>query len=414
MNNTSLFRDKAKNKKITESHVGKLFQKLYIPFFSEVLLLLSILVLFYSSIFTSIDLGFLSPWFLLGAIMFCDKSKIRQIRVNYWFIAFILVVLLSAVCNIFFGGNPRVLLLGTLIYLQFGFAFLLGQTISKRYLYDGVLSISVPLAVLGIWQYFYGSSTSAEWVSVAEKGLSRAFATFGSPNVLGILMVIMTILSIGLFLSNKKWWYLASGLLFATTTVITFSRTAWIALLLAFVVMLAIYNYKYLFFLPISFVVLLIPSIRNRMMVLFDPTYLSDATLDGRTWSLLNGIFLARQRPILGFGPGSYGGQTALNYSSDVYLQGIQSGYTALYYTDNQYLEVLVQTGIVGLIAFIGFFYSVIVKMYDLYRAKSGKMQLAGIGIVVAFMFSAVTANVMEFGALSLPVGIIIGSLVVE
>ena len=101
--------------------------------------------------------------------------------------------------------------------------------------------------------------------------------------------------------------------------------------------------------------------------------------------------------------PGSWHGTR-----SPAYLDGMQRGYTALYFTDNQFLEIIVQIGIFGLLSFFGFVVSAYLYLIEKAQKKD-IMALAAGGVFTAFLVAGIFANVLEFGAIALPTGIILG-----
>ena len=417
MNKFSLFLDSEKTQNLSGTFIGSLGQFLYVPWVSEVLVCLAAIVLFFGASVTNathVPISVATPWLLITALIFCDKKKISLVKANYWYLSFVLAIILSAFIAAFNGVDSHLLLLGVLLFLQFGFAFLIGQSLEVRRILHILITLGVPLSLLAIYQALSNFRTPAVWVSASEAGLNRAFATFGSPNVLGILMVFLTLSSLYLFMESRKWWYLIPTALFSATALITYSRTAWLALLISVLVALAIYKHKVLIYSPVVFLLLLIPQVRNRIANALSPNYYIDSSLDGRVWSWINGLHLLSQRFLLGFGPGTYGGQLAVASASPVYLLSIQNGYTALPFTDNQFLELLVQTGILGLITFVGFLYALLVKLFVGYNKNKNFTSLLGISTVVGLVISGLFANVLEFGAVAIPTGLILGAAISE
>ena len=190
----------------------------------------------------------------------------------------------------------------------------------------------------------------------------------------------------------------------------SFSRTAWLGCLLGIVVIVVLYNYKLIIYVPLTLLVLLIPKIKNRFLASFTNNYSVASSLDGRKWAITNGFYIFKQHLLLGSGPGSYGGKLAANYASPVYLEGIQKGYTALYYTDNQFLEILVQGGILGFLSFCGFVVAAFVNLMRQYFDKNDLFALFTAGAFICFLFSGLFANVLEYGAIAVPMGLILGA----
>lgn len=400
---------------VSESIIGKAFKKNYYPYVSEICLFLSVFLFWYEGLITKYlpiltSHGIASGLLVVG-LLFAKKDRIIFGKAQFWYLGFLILSLVSALFAIMQGIDGALLVSGWLLFLQFGLAIFIAQSIvEKNKIFKGLIFLSIPLALVGVYQFIFHIKTSPLWLSSFEKGIdTRAFAFFGSPNVLGILLSIIAILSLSFYLKEKKLYYIAIMFIDVMAVFFTFSRSAWLGLAVGISLILVVYKLKILLFSPVVFLLLLIPQIRERIMAAFSGQYLTDSSLDGRIWSFINGIHIFKQYPFFGTGPGSYGGQLAAQSASPVYLQSIQNGYTALYFTDNQYLEILVQTGLLGVITFFGFIISVFVALIDKFRKKRDILTLAIMGSLACLLVSGIFANVLEFGAVAVPMGIILG-----
>lgn len=405
---------------VSKSIVGKALQKIYYPYVSEICLALSVFLFWYEGLLAKYlpiltSHGIASGLLVIG-LLFAKKDRIVFGKAQFWYLGFLTLSLLSALFAIMRGIDGTLLISGWLLFLQFGLAIFIAQSIKeKRRILKGLVFVSVPLSIVGIYQFVFHIKTSALWLSSFERGIdTRAFAFFGSPNVLGILLSIMAILTLGFYLKERKIYYLAITFLDILAVGLTFSRSAWLGLTVGVLIIILVYKPKLLLFSPVVFLLLLFPQVRERITAALSGQYLTDSALDGRIWSYINGIHIFKQYPFLGAGPGSYGGQLAAQSASPVYLQSIQNGYTALYFTDNQYLEILVQNGVLGTIAFLGFIICVFVALIDKFREKRDILMLSVVGSFVCFLVSGLFANVLEFGAVAVPMGIILGSSISE
>lgn len=112
----------------------------------------------------------------------------------------------------------------------------------------------IPSALLGLWQFFSQSSFACKYLGLAYRSSSalagesvietasgrwlRAYGSFDHPNIFGSVLVAGFILASSLLLSEKisafqKRFYYAAALLFAAGVFLSFSRSAWIALVFA-------------------------------------------------------------------------------------------------------------------------------------------------------------------------------------
>ncbi len=395
-----------------ESKAIKFFNKIYFPYATEALLIVALLLFWYEGLLVKylpiVDQVWLAPALIILALLLADKNRIKIYKFHFWYLVFLLLALVSGLIAISSGLDGRMVFIGWFIFVQFGLALVAVQSIRNASLFlKSITVFALPLALVGIYQSVVSVPTSALWLSPGED-LTRAFSFFGSPNVFGMIMVTVTLLSLGLCPKEKKKYWLVPSALFGLALILTYSRSAWLALAFGIIYFLLIYRHKTVFYLPLALLFLLIPQIRNRLGIVFSKGYLNDSFLDGRLWSLQNGLYIFKKYPFLGTGPGSYGGKTAVSHASPVYLESVQEGYTALYYTDNQPLEVLIQTGVFGFISFIGFFLSLISELTKKALKKDIMSLVAGSAVIV-FIVGGLFANVLEFSAISVTVALVTG-----
>lgn len=394
-----------------ETGFGFFLQKIYLPYLTEIFVSVTVIGLWYEKIFNQvgIDIGKFTPWFLVFALLFSEKKDLKIRKSHLYFILFLIASLVSGVFSVFvFGVIPKIIILGWLIFAGFGLAIVAGGVIKMK-LEKMLVFIFLPLTAIGLTQFIFKIDTSKEWISRAENINTRIFSLFSSPNVFALLLVFISLLSLGMFLKKREGVFFIFFSLNLFALILTFSRSAWLAFLVGVFILFVVKYKKILLFSPLVLLIFAFNSIKERIMIVFSQNYLVDSLLDGRIWSAINGLYLFQKSPLLGAGPGSYGGLLALNYASPIYLLGIQHGYTALYFTDNQWLEILVQTGFLGLLLFSLFYFLVIKNLIIKYLLKQDIMYLVAIAILVAFFVAGQFENVLEFGAVSIPIGLFIG-----
>lgn len=410
-----LFIDGDKNY-FENSKLLRFFAKIDRPKLSLAFLILSIACFWYEGFFSQIGLGFVSTYnfasvFLLLALFFCDKKLLKTTRATMYLLAFVLALALSGLWASINGLELGLLVKGILLFLHFVLAYLIASTYQKKSLViDILIALALPLIAVGLFQGFFGKETSRLWVSAGETLIeSRSFGFFGSPNVMGGVMMIVAIASFFRLLDSKKKKYLFPIILAIIVMITTYSRSAWIGFGVGVIVALIIKNWRFVAILPAGLLGLLIPSIRQRLLTAFSQSYLVDSALDGRIWATNNSIEIFKTSPIVGTGPGSYGGETAIFYDSPVYLRGMQNGYVPLAYTDNQWAQLLVQTGIVGILSLAGFFISYFINSLRQYRQTGKILALGCLAVLVALFVAGIFENILEFGAVSTFAGVYLG-----
>ena len=222
-----------------------------------------------------------------------------------------------------------------------------------KVLYITVLLLTAFLAFHGIYQYVIGVEIPSSWVSQTEMGVrTRVFSLCGSPNILGSLMVMTAPLWAALiyFCRSTKAKLLA---LFMTvccclTLLFTFSRGAWIGIVVAVVIFALFVDKRLLALLGIAVAAILafVPSITSRLPYLFTSDYTAASTTGGRAirWALGQEL-LHENSPWLGFGLGRFGGAVAMN--NQVLDTTEEFSY---FYMDNYYLKTMVEMGYLGII----------------------------------------------------------------
>lgn len=195
----------------------------------------------------------------------------------------------------------------------------------------------LPAVLFGLWQYwkqhipgikYFGIAAQhplTRGVSVIDVGgerVLRVYGTFPHPNIFAgwlVVAIILLVLSLPCFLKRwQQWSVIALINLFLITLLLTFSRAALIALLIAAITGLLVTSIRRSFL-----------SLPKRRMILFmllttlivggtfwqtrslwfvrvqSSTRLEQRSVDERTQALRDGVQIFRESPWLGVGPGA-------------------------------------------------------------------------------------------------------------
>lgn len=398
------------------SKILKLLSKINLPKLSLLLLVLSILFFWYELLFVKIGAGWVDTYnfasiFLVLSLLFCDKKRLKLSKPVFYLLCFLFIMLVSGLVASINGAQMGMIISGILLFIQFIMAYIVSSTYLNKYLViDLMLFLSLPIIVLGLLQGVFGENTSRLWVSTSESLINiRVSGLFSSPNVFAGLLMFNIIMSFFALLEKKQWHYFVYIMPALAVLGMTFSRSAWVGLVIGVSFSLLIKNWRLIVLVPVSLISLIIPSIRQRIFTAVSTNYLIDSAIDGRIWSLNSAIEIFKNSPILGTGPGSYGGQTALNYNSSVYLTGMQNGYVALAYTDNQWIQIIVQTGLLGILSFGGFVLSYLINNIRQYIKSKNMLCLAVLAVIIALVVSGLFQNILEFGAVAVLAGVYLG-----
>ncbi len=242
------------------------------------------------------------------------------------------------------------------------------------------------MALHGIYQFIIGVEMPAGWVDQNEAGVrTRVFSILTSPNIFGSLLTLGAPISLGLAFGERntylKIFFGGAALAMIGSLLFTFSRGAWIGFAVAFAVYVLIKDKRLLVpgIIAAVLVILLVPSVGNRITYMLSPEYIESSLRGGRLVRWMTGARIMSFFPILGVGLGHFGGAVAMNHGLSTLLDG---EYTETFYMDNYYLKTAVESGIVGLLAMLGLMYCVIInslRTVSILRDKRMKELASGI-----------------------------------
>ena len=220
----------------------------------------------------------------------------------------------------------------------------------------GFCAVVFLLSLHGIYQYIIAVPIPSSWVSQTEMGVrTRVFSLTGSPNIFGSLLVMGAPTAAACMYYFRNGWLkflalCATGAI-CLSILFTFSRGAWVGLVIA-VLIFSVYMDKRLLGLlglAMAGVLILVPSITSRLTYLFTNDYAEASAIGGRAlrWEVGRNL-IHENSPWLGFGLGRFGGAVAMN--NQVLDKTDDFSY---FYMDNYYLKTLVEMGYLGIIFYI-------------------------------------------------------------
>ncbi|MBR6401113.1 MAG: O-antigen ligase family protein [Firmicutes bacterium] len=256
------------------------------------------------------------------------------------------------------------------------------------------------MALHGIYQFIVGVEMPAGWVDQNEAGVrTRVFSILTSPNIFGSLLTLGAPVSLGLALGEKnkllKIIFGGAALAMMGSLLFTFSRGAWIGFAVAFAVYVLIKDARLLApgIIAAVLVILLVPSVGNRITYMLSPEYIESSLRGGRLVRWMTGARVLSFFPAFGVGLGHFGGAVAMNHGLSTLLDG---EYTETFYMDNYYLKTAVETGIVGLAAMLGLMYCVIINSLRTVSAVSGKRMKELSAGITAGLTGVIVHNFVE------------------
>ncbi|MBF0522428.1 MAG: O-antigen ligase family protein [Candidatus Omnitrophica bacterium] len=218
---------------------------------------------------------------------------------------------------------------------------------------------SFSTAIDGIIQYYITGKDFFLGRDISTT-VHRATAGFNTPNDLAAYLSVVVLLGVSVFLSRMKglWrilWIIPSGIL-VWAMFVTFSRGAWMGVFWGMLFVGAIYFWlkknlkKYVvYFIPLLLLIPLIikgPELFKKMV---NPEMAVRGSVDWRLDVWKDSLAMFKEKPVLGHGVNTFM-RTYEEYKKS-HTIALLNWYPT--YAHNCYLQILVETGIVGLILFL-------------------------------------------------------------
>lgn len=268
----------------------------------------------------------------------------------------------------------------------------------------------------------------------------RIYGLPGNPNSLALLLIfgIVSILFLQYLYNKQKYQVLLNTnlVLFIGVLILTYSRGTWISAIILAVVFISLSKQwkllKQLVLASIAAIVLVYypvnlgvaffqslgleapdgasGSIGGRFEETFDEENLALMSQSGRLFYIKKGFEVFSDYPITGSGFGTFGGSATLSYGSPIYDEyGIRSDIYGgkNFYSDNQYIQVIAETGFIGVILFAGFLLGMLSLFWKQRKTAFGKFMIA---LWFATGFSGFYYNIWELKLYTMFYFIIFGS----
>lgn len=229
------------------------------------------------------------------------------------------------------------------------------------------------LVGIGYLQYAYYQNLRNLYYLGWDEHLYRLFSSFLDPNFAGAFFVLLLLLVLGEFFSLVKQSSVVKKIiytLFAFFTfgalLLTYSRSALIMFLVGITLFFILAQKKRFIFVSIG-VLILFFIIASRNFSIENLNLLRTASSEARVDTAQNALTIISKNPLIGVGFNMYKyAQVQYGFRS---VKGIQTSH-ADGSTDNSFLFVLATTGIVGFTAFMWFWFTIIKKLFYLYKNK--------------------------------------------
>ncbi len=355
---------------------------------------------------------FLPTMALVGASLLCvisffwglitkKHTVLRPVPLGGYIAFFMLAMAVSTLLSFTFKKSLFILL----IYVAFVlFYFVAYQVLDSEKKWKGAIvsfvAVSAFVALYGVYQNFAGISGAASWVDqeMFRQIKVRVYSTFGNPNVLGEFLVMMIPLSLAVLWKAKtdgqKFIYTGIFLLLAACMVFTWSRGAWLGVLLAAALFLLIADKRWA--LCAVFGILLLPmllgsdsAIANRILSIGNT---KDTSTAYRVSIWQASLTMIRDFWMSGIGAGS-------DAFSMIYPKYALAGANFALHSHNLFLQIMVEAGICGIVTFVALIIAFVRRAFSrsVYKNRSslkGAVTIALAAGLLGFLFQGLTDNV--------------------
>ncbi len=363
--------------------------------------------------FDQIIIGISAVSFIISSLI--NKNfKIKKDATLLIVLALIIANILSLTNALNMTRSIEILLFTLITYIIY-YAIPLNFFDTKyiKYIPNILFTVTIALSIFGLYQYFGnilnlpGSVLGLRAPYVKNVlGYPRIQATEVEPLYYGTYLIFTITLAIGLLIFNKSknilkkndiYIALAALILGGINLLLTYARGAWIgeafAIFILFLVFLINYKIKknIIYTILIAIVVISIgifglyklnklPNFANKIIA--RATNLQSVD---RTYLDNNALQAFSSNPIFGIGIGGFGPYMAINpFITPPQNFGQIEGY-GWAIVNNEYLEILAETGIVGFVLFIFLIYKIFSNFIKAYKVKNNENSLEKILLVSSF-----------------------------
>lgn len=242
--------------------------------------------------------------------------------------------------------------------------FIIKYELNEKRILDNVLKLYITIGtiinIIGIIEYFKGVG----YIQQSEHGVMvRIFSTLENSNNLGAFMVIYIFPLIMLALrekdKRKKTIYFLLSLLPLVNIVLSFSRNAWVGLVIGCVILALTYNWRIILGLfGLGGVSLFIPQVWNRVREITD---VSQNLSRIKLWDIA--LMMIKDHPIKGVGNGNY--RALYEKYRILYKNKIEYYPGQNFHPHNIFIKIQTELGIFGTLAFLAMVLSIIYRLIN-------------------------------------------------
>lgn len=329
-----------------------------------------------------IILGFLWKWLK-------DKRKTELILFGGVFPFLILTLVSVGFAEQRTTATIEVIRYAILFVLSVSVAELFTDTYRARQFVYTIAILGALLGGMGVVEYFTGQHF---WAGLPMLYYPRAQATFVDANIYARFLALAFIWTIFWWQKEKHWGALALSLIQLAGLALSFSRGAWLSLLVALVVLMIIKRERFVIMLGSALVAIggisavFIPQVRERFLSLLNV----EGVLGQRSWLLKAGVDMFYKHPLQGVGIGNYEHHFVGHYSQ---LLPSYGGTTRSHTT---VVTIGAEMGILGLLALMYFIYATLKVVHYLLSLGDDYALPILLSLLVIFLSSQAEGRLFE------------------
>jgi len=369
---------------------------------------------FLGGVFTFMDI---SVFVFSFSSVFYFLFKKKSLKLSPKLSIFVLFFIVSAAASTLLSLNifqPKEVLISALFLFRFILYFSVYislYNLFKKNQVEKLLNIflltGACFAAVGIFQFIFFPDLRF----LAEFGWDphyfRLVSTFIDPNFSGIFLVILTSIAFSFFLYRKKLRFLMYFFLFFTSTILTFSRSSYLALMAILLIIGVLKSPKISIVLIVLLLTLslMIPKTRERI----EGALKLDETASARFESWQKALKIIKKNYLFGVGFNTYRyAQRDYGFFSVDAPEGQHSGAG----TDSSFLLILATTGILGTFFYLLFFVSAVKLSFK--KSSKNPVYLSAFASLIALMIHSQFVNSLFFPPIMLTIWFFLSLLEID
>ncbi|MBP3592510.1 MAG: O-antigen ligase family protein [Clostridia bacterium] len=300
---------------------------------------------------------------LISALSFARKvfTGNRVFALEQYDLLILLFAGFYLLAGLFRGGSTSLMAMPGFVILLLGYTLSSNLITNRRLAHRAVgalLFSSAPISALAIYQYFFGLAEN-RWMDESFASLisGRVVSTFDNPNVLAVYLLAIAVIAFGFLIESEetveKILYGICCILSVTALILTWSRGAWLALLITIPAYLCLRFFRrpgfllsLIFLIPCA-LYLMPQALQLRLLSILD---LTDSSIAYRLSIFRSSLSMLTDNLFLGIGIGA-----------DTFYEGFmpyaEEGVIAPH-SHNLLLQIGCEAGIFALLTFVLLFFT--------------------------------------------------------